>query len=128
MFLKPTSNALTSIYFRNLILLYIYWIVMFLKFANIKTNPILICFLACHPHMTTLKLPSSSFICSSKSLKCSYYGKAPYFSFLLPPVLPGKHFCQAIHLMFPIQNNSPHVHQHSNTFLRCFFSKNLTNT
>ena len=48
--------------------------------------------------------------------------------FLLPPVPPGKPLHQAIHLMLPIQTNSPDLHQHTNKhLLNCIFSKSLTN-
>ena len=52
------------------------WIVMFLEFTktNISNNPsTLISFVACLPHMMTLKPPSPSPICSSKTLKFRNY-------------------------------------------------------
>ena len=69
------------------LLLYIPWIVMFLEFTNTKvsTNNKLhqpsSSFRIVTPCMMTLKSPSSSSICSSKSLKYSNYGKATYITF-----------------------------------------------
>ena len=58
---------------------------MFLEFTNTKISnkykflqPFFIHFVAYHSHMITLKPPSSSSICSSKSLEFRNYGKAPY--------------------------------------------------
>ena len=49
------------------------------------------------------------------------------YSFLQPPVSPGKPLCQAIHLP-PGQTKSPQFHLHTNKqFLNYPFSKSLTN-
>ena len=69
-------------------------------------------FVAYHPHMMTLKLSSTSPICSSKSLKFRNYGKAPY---IFSPYIQPLH--QVIHLMLAIQTNSPHHHQNNNKHL-----------
>ena len=69
----------------------------------LKQTSTLTPFVACHPHMMTLKSPSSSPICSSKSLKFHNYGKAPYLV---------SSYCQ-----------SPHVNLFDRLFTWCSQSK-----
>ena len=101
------------------------WIFKYIEKQKSEVTPTLIPFVACHPHMITLKLPSISHIGSSKLLKYTKYGKTPY-SFFLPPVPPAKPLIQAIQLMLSIQTNTPHLHKRkSKQLLNCTFSKFL---
>ena len=54
------------------------WIYKYKDKQQSSVTLTLIYFVACHPHIMSLKPPSSSVICSSKSLKYSNYSKAPY--------------------------------------------------
>ena len=81
--------------------------------------------------MMTLSCLSSLPICSSKSLKHNYYANynkhinLNSFSYFQTPLEKYPH--QVIHFMFPIQNNSPRLHQYTNKhLLNCRFSKSLT--
>ena len=97
------------------------WIFKYIDKQKSEVIPTLIPFVACHPHMITLKLPSISHIGSSKLLKYTKYGKTPY-SFFLPPVPPVKPLIQAIQLMLLIQTNTLHLHKRkSKQLLNCTF-------
>ena len=98
------------------------WIFKYIDKQKSEVIPTLIPFVACHPHMITLKLPSISHIGSSKLLKYTNYGKTPY-SFFLPPVPPVKPLIQAIQLMLSIQTNTLHLHKRkSKQLLKLYLS------
>ena len=54
--------------------------------------------------------------------------QATIHSFLQPPVSPDKSLHQAIHLMLPIQTDSPRFHQHFNKLNLHVSIRALTNT
>ena len=64
-----------------------------------------------HPHMTYENLPPPHLFALLSPLYI-VTTQGTIHSFLLPPVSPGKLLRQAIHLMLPIQTNTP-LSQHT---------------
>ena len=108
LFVKQTSNALTSIYFWNLILMYIPWIIVFLKFKNTKisSNPSTLSIFG----LVWLENLPPSYLFAPPSFLNTVLWQGTIHNFLLPPVSPGKSLRQAIDLMLPIQSDFPRLH------------------